>query len=219
MKMDREIIVLCAGGHARVVIDILRRSGQTVTALTDNNSTLHGTRLDDVPVIGADVTVFERDPKSVVLVNAMGNAPKIGDSALRRRHDLFDLFTNKGYEFLRVNSPDAVVSERAVLGAGSHIIAGAIINPGCTIGVNSIINTGAQLDHDCRVGDHTHIAPGSVLSGAVDVGHECHVGAGAVVVQGISIGDGAVVGAGAVVVKNVPAGATVFGSPAKPPAT
>ena len=215
MKVDREIIVLCAGGYARVVIDILRRSGQTVTAVTDNNSALHGTRLDDVPIIGPDVTVFERDPKTVALVNAMGNAPKIGDNALRRRRELFDLFTSKGYEFVGVNSPDAIVSERAVLGAGSHIIAGAIINPGCTIGVNSIINTGAQLDHDCRVGDHTHIAPGAVLSGAANIGHECHVGAGAVVVQGVSIGAGAIVGAGAVVVKDVPVGATVFGSPAK----
>ena len=219
MTTNPEIIVLCAGGHARVVIDILRRSGQVVAALVDDNAALHGTQLDGVPIAGADPVVFERDPKSVVLVNALGNAPKTGDSALRPRRDLFELFANKGYKFLQVFSLDTVISESAVLGEGCHVITGAIVNPGCTVGADTIINTGAQLDHDCRVGDHSHIAPGAVLGGTVKVGHECHVGAGAVVVQGVSIGDGAVVGTGAVAVKDVPPGATVFGNPARPVTT
>ena len=215
MTVNKEIIVLCAGGHARVVIDILRRSGQAPAALVDNDSLLHNTKIDGIPVIGADDSVFERDSKSVVLVNALGNAPKTGDSMLGPRRDLFEKFTVKGYAFLKVCSPDALVSEHTVLGEGCHIINGVIINPGCTVGGNSIINTGAQLDHDCEVGSHSHIGPGAVLSGGVRVERECHVGAGAVVTQSITIGAGAIVGAGAVVVKNVAPGATVFGNPAK----
>jgi sugar O-acyltransferase (sialic acid O-acetyltransferase NeuD family) len=214
MTANKEIIVLCAGGHARVVIDILRRSGQAPAALVDADPSLHNTKLDGVPIIGADASVLERDPNSVVLVNALGNAPKIRNSMLGPRRNLFETFDGKGYVFLKVCCPNAFVSEHTVLGEGCHIINGAIINPGCTVGVNSIINTGAQLDHDCEVGDHSHIGPGAILSGGVRVGRECHVGVGAVVTQSITIGDGAIVAAGAVVVKNVSPGATVFGCPA-----
>jgi acetyltransferase-like isoleucine patch superfamily enzyme len=37
----------------------------------------------------------------------------------------------------------------------------------------------------------------------------------ATILPGVSVGDNAVIGAGAVVLKDVPAGATVFGNPAK----
>jgi len=215
MTTDQDIIVLCAGGHARVVIDILRRSGHAVAALADNNSALHGTMLDDVQIVGADSEILARDPKSVVLFNALGNTPKSGDNALSSRRKLFEKFKNKGYAFVQVISPQAVVSERARLGEGCHIITGAIVHPGCSVGANTIINTGAQLDHDCQIGDHSHIAPGAVLGGTVCVGHGCHIGAGAIVVQGLTIGDGAVVGAGAVVIKDVAPGTTVVGNPAK----
>lgn len=214
MNTGKEIVVLCAGGHARVLLDLLRRSGQTVAALVDNDTSRHGEKLDGVPIIGGDSSVFERDPASVVLVNALGNAPKIGDSMLMPRRKLFDAFSSKGYSFLKVRSPDAVVSEYVALGDGCQIVGGAIINPGCSIGANSIVNTGAQLDHDCEIGNHSHIGPGAVLGGKVQVGSEGHVGAGAVVRQGIHIGAGAIVGMGAVVLKDVPAGATVLGNPA-----
>jgi sugar O-acyltransferase (sialic acid O-acetyltransferase NeuD family) len=216
MNANRDIIVLCAGGHARVVLDILRRCGQTVSAITDKNSSLHGTKFDDVPIIGDDSLLLERDPKSVFLVNGLGNAPAVGNSLLLARREVFEKVSTKGFEFIQIGSPDSFVSKRTKLGPGCHVITGAIINPGCSVGVNAIINTGAQLDHDCTIGDHSHIAPGAVLSGSVTIGTECHVGAGAVIVQGIRVGDGAVVGAGAVVIGDVPPGVTVVGNPAKP---
>ena len=216
MTKAKDIIVLCAGGHARVVIDIMRRSGQSVAALADNNPALHGKAIDDVPIVDDDEGVLRRDPKSVLLINALGNAPRIGDSGLGPRRELFERFKSKGYMFMQVRSLNAVISKGATLGEGSHIITSAIVHPGCTIGANSIINTGAQIDHGCRVGDHSHIAPGAILGGEVDIGKSCHVGAGAIIEQGTSIGDGAVVGAGAVVVKDIPPSATALGNPARP---
>jgi len=216
MTAPLDLIVICAGGHARVVIDIFRRAGRPVTALADADAKLHGTQLDGVQVAGGDEVVLSRDAKTVVLVNALGNASaQVGDSGLARRRKLFTAFKDKGYSFAQVLSGDAVISRHATLEEGCHVITGAIIHPGCFVGANTIINTGVQLDHDCRVGAHSHIAPGAVLCGCVTVGAECHIGAGAVIVQGITIGDGAVVGAGAVVIDDVPPGATVIGNPAR----
>jgi sugar O-acyltransferase (sialic acid O-acetyltransferase NeuD family) len=216
MTTPLDLIILCAGGHARVVIDILRRGSRGVSALVDADAGLHGSKLDDVPVIGDDAAVLARDPKTVVLVNALGNAAaQVGSSGLARRQALFEGFKSKGYQFAQVISGDAVVSATATLGEGCHVVTGAIIHPGCAVGANTIINTGAQLDHDVRVGAHCHVAPGAVLCGGVVVGDACHIGAGAVIVQGMTIGDGAVIGAGAVVIADVAAGATVVGNPAR----
>jgi sugar O-acyltransferase (sialic acid O-acetyltransferase NeuD family) len=216
MAEPQDLIVLCAGGHARVVIDILRRAGRGVTGLVDADTKLHGTTLDGVPVLGGDDLVLGRDPATVTLVNALGNAgARIGSSGLARRRQLFTRFKDKGFRFAQVISADAVISRHAERAEGCHIITGAIIHPGCVIGANTIINTGAQLDHDNHIGPHSHVGPGAVLCGLVTVGAECHIGAGAVIVQGITVGDGAVVGAGSVVIADVPAGATVLGNPAR----
>lgn len=211
MTSSPELIVLCAGGHARVLIDILRRAGRVVTALTDDDAALHGTALDDVPVIGGREALFARKASDVLLVNALGNIPRTGDAGLGRRRTLFAAFKDKGYRFETVISPDARISGRALLNEGAQVVTGAIIHPGCLIGANAIINTGAQIDHDCRIGDHCHVAPAAVLCGGVTVGEETHIGAGAVVVPGVTIGAGALIGAGATVVTDIPAGATVLG--------
>ncbi len=206
-----ELYVLCAGGHARVLIDILRRTGKTVTGLTDDDAALQGTALDDVPIIGGQQTLLARAAEGLLVVNALGNKPRTGDAGMGLRRAIFARFKDKGFRFETVISPDASVSARALLNEGVQVITGAIVHPGCLIGANTIINTGAQIDHDCRIGEHCHIAPAAVLCGEVTVGEECHVGAGAVVVPGVTIGAGAVIGAGATVVTDVPPGATVLG--------
>ena len=211
-----DLIVLCAGGHARVVIDVLRRAGRSVAAVLDADTALHGKSLDGVPIIGNDDILRDRLPSSVTLVNALGNRAGAGTSGLKARQSLFARFKAADFSFATVVAPDAMVSPDARLDEGCHIITGAIVHPGAVIGANAIINTGAQVDHDCRIGAHSHIAPGAVLCGSITVGELVHIGAGAVIVPGLSIGDGAVVGAGAVVTKNVAAGATVMGCPAVP---
>lgn len=210
-----EIIIIGAGGHARVLIDVLRRLGLEPAAAVDVNAALHGTKLDDVPVIGADETVFARVATDVVLVNGQGNVPSIGSSGLARRRAVFTKFVDRGYSFMSVVSPDAMVSSRAIVGAGAQILTRVVVHPGSNVGANTIVNTAARLDHDCIVGAHSHIAPGTVLCGGVAVGEECHVGAAAVVVPGIRIGARAVVGAGAVVTADVAPGSTTLGVPAK----
>jgi sugar O-acyltransferase (sialic acid O-acetyltransferase NeuD family) len=212
---DPDIIIIGAGGHCRVLIDILHRRGLRVAAAVDIDVRLHGREVDGVPVIGSDEAIFIRDPADVRLVCGNGNVPGGGVSGLARRRGIFERFSARGYAFMSVVSRDAIVSNTAVLENAAQVITGAIVHPGSVVGVNCIINTGARVDHDCIIGRHSHIAPGAVLCGGVVVGPECHIGAGAVVVPQIKIGEGAVIAAGAVVIADVAAGATVRGIPAK----
>jgi sugar O-acyltransferase (sialic acid O-acetyltransferase NeuD family) len=201
-----------AGGHAKVIIDILRQGNRyEVVALTDNNPKLWGSSYCDVPIIGDDHMLTSLRPK---VEHAFLGIGSVRSSALRSH--LYQMVRELGLEFLNAIHPTAVISPTAKLGCGVAVMAGAIVNPGATIGDNVIVNTGAIIDHDCTIADHSHIAPGACLSGTVRVGKNCHVGVGACVLQGIVIGDGATVGAGAVVVRDVAAGATVVGVPAKP---
>jgi UDP-perosamine 4-acetyltransferase len=207
-----EIIGIGAGGHARVLIDLIRLTGKwNIRGLLDQNPALKGTSLDDVPILGDD-SLAETLCQAGIRQAFLG-VGCIGDC--RVRQEILRRLTALGYHFPVLLHPMAIISERVMIGPASCAMAGAIINPGATIGTAAIINSGAIIEHDCRIGDHAHISPGAVLGGSVHVGEGSHVGIGAVVRQGIRIGKHALIGAGAVVVKDVADGSKVMGVPAK----
>ncbi len=208
--MNLPVIMLGAGGHAKVLIDTLQLSGRHIVGIADNDISRHSETILGVPVIGGDEAVFSHPPAGVALVNGLGSV-----KSTEAREKLFFKFKKAGYFFANVIHSTATVSSYAQVGEGAQIMAGAVVQTGCTIGINSIINTRASVDHDCRIGDHAHIAPGATLSGNVDVGDNVHIGTGAVVIQGIKIGRGSTVAAGAVVVRDVPPAAIVKGVPGR----
>jgi len=204
------IVLLGAGGHAKVLIEALMASSAVITGIVDKDPSLVGTTVLGVPVIGTDDILMELSPSEIRLVNGIGS---IGHP--RTRANLFDIFKDRGYTFATVIHPSAIVASDTLLDEGAQLMAGSVIQPGSHIGYNTIINTRASIDHDCIIGEHTHIAPGVTLSGNVTIGAKSHIGTGATVIQGISIGDKCIVGAGALVLNDVQSGITVMGVPAK----
>lgn len=208
--MSLPLIVLGAGGHAKVLVDALIGAGRLVRGLTDADPAKAGAAVLGVPVLGEDKKVLAFAPEAVRLVNGIGSARV---PVLRRQ--LFDSFKKSGYFFERVVHPSAIVAPDVVLAEGAQIMAGVILQTGCRIGENVIINTRAAVDHDCVIGSHVHLAPGVTLCGNVEVGEGSHIGAGATVIQGVRIGCNCMVAAGAVVIRDIPDGVTVAGLPAK----
>lgn len=200
------LIVLCAGGHARVVIEALLSRGTRPVAVTDRDSARVGTSIGGIPIIGPDEDIWKMKIDSVELANGLGNRASRSDSGLAARRELFHKFAALGYAFPVISHASAVIASDAALGEGAQVMAGAIIQPAARIGRNVLINTRAVVEHDCQIGDHAHIAPGAVLCGAASVGEGAHVGAGAIVLGGVSVGAGSIIAAGAVVAKNVEAG-------------
>lgn len=206
------VIGLGAGGHAKVVIDIIKLCGQyDVIGLLDGNPELQGEAISGVPVLGDDHLIDE------LKLGGIGHffVGLGGAVDLQPRRRLYELAVQKGLKSIDAIHPSATVSPSAVLERGVTIAAGAIINTEATIGENAIINTSAIVEHDCRIGAHAHIATGVHLAGGVEVGEGALIGIGSAVRQGIFIGKNAVVGAGSVVVKDVEEGRTVFGNPAR----
>jgi len=203
------LIVLGAGGHARVVLDVLAAAGrQAPMLLVDDNQALWGGDLDGVPVAGPVQELARLLPEGV-----REGFVAVGSNASRRR--LQGMLEAHGLRSPVLRHPSATVSPRARLGPGTLVCAAAVVGAGTRVGVGVIVNTGAQVDHDCDIGDFVHLAPGSVLCGGVAIGPLSLVGAGANVAPGVRIGSGAVVGVGAAVIGPVADGATVVGVPAR----
>lgn len=202
------VIILGAGGHAKVLIDALTAKSIEIIGLVSPD--FKAEEICGVPIIGDDNTVFKYPVDKIQLANGVGSS---GDSAPRIR--LYQLFKNKGYTFTRVIHPAAIIAAEVKLLEGTQIMAGAIVQPGVTVGCNVIINTKTSVDHDCIIGDHVHLAPGVTLSGGVNIGEGAFLGTGVTVIQNIQIGVNSLIGAGAVVVDNVPAHAVIVGVPGK----
>ena len=211
--MSIKVAGLGAGGHAKVVIEIIRLMDKyDIVALLDPESDLHGKKLFEIPVLGDDSKLNElRDSGVTHFFIGLGS---VGDSSTRKR--LFEQAVAAGMQPIDAIHPGSEISVSARLGEGATIMANVVINASAVIGINNIINTGAIVEHDCFLGDHVHLATGAKLASTVTIGTGAHIGAGATVRQLINIGEDAIVGAGATVVKDVPAGLTVVGNPAAP---
>jgi sugar O-acyltransferase (sialic acid O-acetyltransferase NeuD family) len=159
------IIVLGAGGHAKVVIDTLKTSGATILGITDPDPETHGKNILGVPVLGSD-GISAHSTGSLRLANGIGS---IG--LTQHRREIFQHYKALGYGFQQVVHPSATVADDVTLEEGTHIMAGAVIQPGTKIGRNAIINTGASVDHDCAIADHAYIGADAMIgSGAVVIG-------------------------------------------------
>ena len=207
-----QVIGIGAGGHAKVVIEIIRLSERyEIVGLLDKNVDKVGKEFAGITVLGDDSmlpALYERGMRYCFI-----GVGSLNDRTLRPK--LYDQAINCGFEMIAAVHPSASVSSFAKLGFGPAIMAMAVVNPGSIIGNNVIINSAAVVDHDCVIGSHVHVASNACLSGDVIVGDGSFIGAGSVVRQGISIGSNAVVAAGAVVVEDVPDAVTVMGVPAR----
>ena len=207
---EKPVILLGAGGHAKVLLDILLEQNVEILGIVEKDGTERLEDLYGIPIIGSDSDVERYSPDEIELINGIGS---IGSTALRKR--IYEKFKVQGYRFRQVIHSNAVVSRRAALGEGVQVVAGAVVNIGACVGENSIVNTNASIDHDCVIGAHVHIAPGATLSGGVMVENCVHIGTGAVVVHGTHIGTDVIVAAGAVVLDDVKDGVMVCGVPAR----
>ena len=196
--MNKKVILIGGGGHAKVLMEILNRLGVGVNFLVapevDHTSLL----FSDIEKLQDDEDILKFKKNEVILINGIGSLP--GNFS---RKKIFEKFRSTGYQFLTVISDQAIVSSHINLSQGVQVMPGVIINADVAIGENTIINSGAILEHDCQIGANNHIAPGAVLSGGVTTGHAVHIGTGAKIIQAIQIGEFSVVGAGVSLTRNL----------------
>lgn len=181
--------ILGAGGHAKVVADIITRLGIPFEGAL-------GLEECEVEVEGVRIPSSVNGPLCIA----------IGDN---RRREL--VARNLPADYPSLIDPSAVVSASARVGEGTVVMQHATIQADASIGRHCIVNTAAVVDHECELADFVHVSPHATLCGGVKVGEGAWIGAGAVILPGIHIGARAVVGAGCTIRHNVEADTVAFG--------
>lgn len=211
-QQAKPVIVLGAGGHARVLRSLLSIQHREVLAVLDDNAAIHGKQIDDsgLTVLGGMDQVAQYAPDDVELVNGIGCAKRP-----TARQAVYEAMTAQGYTFATLRHDQCIIANEAAIDPSAQVLARAVVQACAQVHANAIINTGAIIEHDTTIGQHTHIAPGATICGGVTVGNGCHIGAGATIIPGLTIGEGVIIGAGAVVLANVSPGQTQVGNPAR----
>jgi sugar O-acyltransferase (sialic acid O-acetyltransferase NeuD family) len=211
---SRPVIVLGAGGHAKVVIDLLLKLGRPVLAALELSPAV-ARRLLDVPVESEQAGMSRHSPESIELALGIGMLAEDPISGLAARRALAARYQARGYRFPPLVHPAAVVGAECSFGPGAQVMAGSVLQPGCEVGPFVIVNTGARVDHDCVLGEGCHVAPGATLGGSVRIGGQTLVGIGATVRQGVTIGERVLIAGGAMVIDNVNDDERRLGVPAR----
>lgn len=209
--MSKPWIIIGAGGHAKVVLSLLKANQQEILGFVAKDAGQEvASHLCNYPILGDDDVIEQYACDEIHLANGIGSV-----SVTTKRQAVYEKFSAMGYNFPYLVHPSAVLTEDVDIGHGTQVMAGVVIQPSVKLGENTIVNTSASIDHDCRIGSNCHIAPGAVLSGTVNIGDQVHIGSGATVIQSITIGKNSLVAAGAVVIESIPDGKFVAGVPAK----
>lgn len=201
--MKKKVIIIGAGGHGKVVADIILRAGDTVLGFLDDDPHLPPA-IAGIPLLGT-VSDYSKFPDAVFVI-------AVGNHTIRQKlvSQLTDVI------WYTAIHPSAVVSPvDTYIGEGTVIMANAVVNPGAVIGRHCIINTSAVVEHDNRLGDFIHLSVGAKLGGSVTVGNNTFIGIGSSVINNITVACDSIIGAGSVVLRDLSVPGTYVGIPAK----
>ena len=204
-------VLLGAGGHASVVLALLRELHCEVLGVSDPALLAQSVwEWQGLPVCNDATVLAQHLSTDIFLANGVGFV-----QTPEPRQRVFDTYAQMGYVFPALVHPFSWVAADVLVGEGVQIMAGGVVQAGTQLGVNTLVNTGARIDHGCQIGPHSHLACGAILCGDVQLGSHTFIGAGAVVIQGISLGDHCTVGAGSVVLHSHGSHHRLVGTPAR----
>ncbi len=192
----KSVYIYGASGHGKVVADIAKLNGYDEILYIDDGDN--------------DSISFEKFlAQDFQIPVAFG----VGINHIRAK--LYKKCIENNLEIATLIHPEATISDSTVLGEGSVVMAGAVINPDAKIGKCCILNTSSVIEHDNIIGDFVHISPQVACAGDVKVGMYTHIGIGSCIIQGITIGHDTIIGAGSIVVQNIENRKLAYGNPCK----
>jgi len=195
-----KIIIIGAGGHAKVIADIVIKSGNELIGFLDDDKSTNE------KILGYDYLGEIENCNKYNMKFIIG----IGDNGVRKMiSEKYDL------NYITLIHPSAQIGLNVKIGNGTVVMANVVINTETVIGDHCIINTGAVVEHNNFIENFVHISPNVSLGGTVKIGTQTHIGIGAVVKNNIIICKNCVIGSGGVVVKNIEKSGVYIGVPVK----
>ena len=196
--IKKNLLLIGAGGHAKSCIEVIEECGEFKISGIIGLPGEVGKKILGYDVIGSDddLLVLSTSHQHALIALGQVHTPKY-------RIGLYESLVGFGYQLPTIVSPKAKVSRHAIIGDGTIIMHGTVINACVKIGINCIINSLSLIEHDVFVGDHCHISTGVILNGNSSVGRGSFMGSRSVVKDGVSIGSECIIGMGVCVRKNL----------------
>lgn len=185
-----------AGGHCKVVIDILDSIGKKIDQI-----------VDDTPKWATFMSIPCKPSYGVYdkVIVTIGNCQIRKSIVERIKANQFDIAIH----------PSSIISSHCTIGEGSVVMQGVVIQSCASVGNHCILNTKSSVGHDVTLHNFVHIASGATICGGAEIGECTWIGAGSVVIQGVHIGKNCMIGAGSVIVKDIPDNVVAYGNPCK----
>lgn len=201
----KRIVLIGYGGHASSVADSIVQQGEyEIIGYTDKNPPKETA---DYAYLGTD-RILQKLFDEGIDCAAIG-VGYLGDSDTR--DILYKMVKDIGFQLPAIVDKTAILADNILVGEGSYIGKGAIINAKSNIGKMCIINSGAVVEHENQIKDFSHVSVNAVLCGNIIVEDHVLIGANATIIQGMKIGEHSKVGAGSIILKDVPEKMTVYG--------
>ncbi len=123
ISSKKNVIILGAGGHAKVVVEDLLKSGENILGLVAPDKK-KGSKYFGLGILGNDDDLLSYPPNEVVLANGIGAIPsQVFRLKLARQ------MRKKGFQFTRVVHPSAIIATDVIMEEGVQVMAGSIIQP------------------------------------------------------------------------------------------
>lgn len=210
MAALKKLVIVGAGGFGREMVAWARQSVQferewTLKGFIDDNINALAGKNTPATMLGT-IQEYQPQPQDV-FVCALG-VPQV-------KKRCCELLESRGARFTQLIHRTAILGDNVELGAGVVLCPFTVVSGNNRLGKCVAINLHSSVDHDASVDDWSQVNCHCDLTASVRIGREVFFGSSVAIIPGVRVGDGAYLGAGAVVLRDVPAGAKVFGVPAR----
>ena len=166
----RCLLVVGAGGHGQSVAEAVEEDGQYQCVGFADDAVPGMPQVLGLPVLGSLTDLTRLRAHAGYAIVAMGN------NGIREA--LHVRLKAAGFVLATVVHPRAYVSASVILGAGTAVMALAVVGVDAQVGRAAIINANATLYHDAVLGDFGHLGVGVQIAGGVRVGARAWLQAG-----------------------------------------